>query len=326
MLLAKISLLAVISLEPDTHREDLNLTRIAFGSCSKQFKSQPIWPAVLQFKPQLWLWTGDSVYAHAQGWNKSAIQGAYRAQSAQPGYRKLVKSGAIIEGVYDDHDYGLNDAGAELGIKTASQHYFLDFIGTKSARRYERAGLYSAHAFGKAPRQVKVILLDTRFHRERHFFPSLGSLLYGKIPFGALLAAMTRLAMVRLGLGNGYEGDVLGEDQWAWLEEQLSDSTATVHVVVSSIQVFTTNPLVESWGHFPKAKQRLIALMVSGRAAAFRPPAAPPLSTHAPFSLAYCELIRSSRPLLLCPFFPVSCGPTHSAYSSLVGMYTSPNS
>ena len=38
-------------------------------------------------------------------------------------------------------------------------------------------------------------------------------------------------------LGSGYDGSVVGEEQWEWLEEQLTDSEASVHVLVSTLQV-----------------------------------------------------------------------------------------
>ncbi|MET0658010.1 MAG: hypothetical protein ABW110_07620 [Steroidobacteraceae bacterium] len=38
------------------------LTRIAFGSCAKQDKEQPIWDAVLASKPDLFIFLGDNIY------------------------------------------------------------------------------------------------------------------------------------------------------------------------------------------------------------------------------------------------------------------------
>jgi hypothetical protein len=58
-----------------------------------------------------------------------------------------------------------------------------------------------------------------------------------------------------------YEGDVLGQEQWEWLEAQLAQSEASLHLIVSSIQVLSINPIVEGWGHYPKAQARLLALM-----------------------------------------------------------------
>jgi alkaline phosphatase D len=56
---------------------------------------------------------------------------------------------------------------------------------------------------------------------------------------------------------------LLGEEQWAWLEDLLSseENDASVMVIVSSIQVFTTNPVMESWGHFPTERDRLVRLL-----------------------------------------------------------------
>ncbi|CBZ50893.1 conserved hypothetical protein [Neospora caninum Liverpool] len=93
--------------------------------------------------------------------------------------------------------------------------------------------------------EVKLILLDTRHERDDHFIPSAVSFCF---------RCLRRL-------GGNYEGDLLGEEQWRWLESQLTNSTASVHLVVSSIQVSTSLPIVESWGHFPRARQRLINLL-----------------------------------------------------------------
>lgn len=49
-------------IKDDTTRKDVTLTRIAFGSCSKQYLEQRLWKKIVQSEPQLWLWTGDAVY------------------------------------------------------------------------------------------------------------------------------------------------------------------------------------------------------------------------------------------------------------------------
>ena len=54
---------------------------------------------------------------------------------------------------------------------------------------------------------------------------------------------------------------MLGESQWKWLESVLSTSTADFHVIISSVQILTSNPVVESWAHFPLEKKRLLDLM-----------------------------------------------------------------
>jgi alkaline phosphatase D len=46
--------------------DDTPLQRIAFGSCNDQNKPQPIWSAVLESRPDLFLFAGDNVYASEQ--------------------------------------------------------------------------------------------------------------------------------------------------------------------------------------------------------------------------------------------------------------------
>ena len=38
------------------------LTRIAFGSCADEEQPQLIWDAILAYRPELFLFTGDNVY------------------------------------------------------------------------------------------------------------------------------------------------------------------------------------------------------------------------------------------------------------------------
>ena len=59
------------------------------------------------------------------------------------------------------------------------------------------------------------------------------------------------------------DGDVLGEEQWEWLERQLvlSAESANVTFLVSSIQITTSNPMVESWMHFPTSRSRLVEMV-----------------------------------------------------------------
>lgn len=165
-----------------------------------------------------------------------------------------------VHGTWDDHDYGGNDRGYELNDKEERRDAYLDFLDVpKNSPRYERKGIYSSIDFGQNDKIVKVIFLDTRWHREKHCIPSVGS--HPSIPMGALVACLTRLITAGLDLPSGLPisccTNVLGHEQWNWLEEQVNQSKASVHIVVSSIEVLTTNPVVESWGHFPTERERL---------------------------------------------------------------------
>lgn len=76
----------------------------------------------------------------------------------------------------------------------------------------------------------------------------------------ALLASVIRATYSVLQFGRQYKGQILGDDQWTWLATTLQSSDAHVHIIISSIQVLTTNPVIESWGHFPYEKIRLFNL------------------------------------------------------------------
>lgn len=58
---------------------------------------------------------------------------------------------------------------------------------------------------------------------------------------------------------------MLSEEQWSWLDDELfpkkndNSSFPELTVIVSSVQVLTTNPSVESWGHFPLERKRLLS-------------------------------------------------------------------
>ena len=131
----------------------------------------------------------------------------------------------------------------------------------------KRQGLYYSVTFGDVPtKQVKLIFLDTRWHRSKHCIPSVATYM----PLGAGFAALTRWILAGFNVNRWWpfwdcwQAPVLGEEQWQWLEKELDNSEASVHVVVSSIQVLTTNPTVESWGHFPYERQRLLKLLGKG--------------------------------------------------------------
>jgi alkaline phosphatase D len=209
------------------------LARIAFGSCSDENRPQPLWMPILNRRPQLWIWLGDNVYADTA--DMAAMRQAYARARANPGYQALLSTTPVI-GTWDDHDYGKNDGGREWPAKAQAQQALLDFLDEPAdTPRRRRAGVYESYTYGPPGRQVKVILLDTRYHRDPR-------------------------DTIR------FTGDVLGEEQWAWLEGELRGSTAQVHLIGSSIQVVPEEHRFEKWANFPAARERLFRLIGQTRA------------------------------------------------------------
>jgi len=222
---------------------------IAFGSCDHQYNKEKLWDEVLAQEPQLWIWGGDIVYGDTD--NMDTLRNKYAIQKSNAGYQQLMQS-AIITGTYDDHDYGINDGGKYYAQKKESRDILLDFLDVPETDPvWGREGAYSAYTYGPEGKQIKVINLDTRYFRdtlykEYYINPETERREYKYLP--------------------NEEGDVLGEAQWKWLEEELKNSTATFNIINSSIQVISSEHRFEKWANFPAAHQRLYDLIAKSPA------------------------------------------------------------
>jgi len=218
--------------------------RIAFGSCNKTEVENPFWDDVLALQPDLWIWGGDNIYADTDDMEK--MRAMYRDQKDVPGYQALVKQVPVI-GTWDDHDYGLNDGGAEFAARAESQQAFLDFLDVpQDSPRRKREGVYASHTYIRPGGKVKVLVLDTRYFRTPLRDDPTGQKRYVPNAYG--------------------EGTVLGEAQWTWLERELTGSDADFNVVVSSIQLLSGQHGFETWGNFPHEVDRLIRTIGSSGA------------------------------------------------------------
>lgn len=231
--------------------EDHVLTTIAFGACARQQDPQPIWDAVIGVHPDVFLFIGDNIYADTQ--DLAELRAKYDLLAGQPGYRRLCERCAVVA-VWDDHDYGRNDAGAEFPAQRGSQQVFCDFFGeAPDSPRRTRRGIYDGRVYGVPGRRVQIILLDTRFNRT----PLRSGPDRGLNPDGYPGRYQPETSV---------EATILGGEQWAWLEEQLR-RPAEVRIIASSIQVVSEDHGFEKWMNFPAERQRLCELIRSTGAA-----------------------------------------------------------
>ena len=272
----------------------------AFGSCHKnqyvvdEPDSAALWRTITErHKPEAFLWTGDTVYAPKRGvatidelaleynvTSKLLVEAGLRdadttatATAAPKGSTNEKDDNETsslllpMYGTWDDHDYGGNDMGKTMSQKDERRQLLLDFLDYSHWFPKDRRGMYHSVDFGIPPHQTKVIFLDTRWHRDD--YRCVPTYLSTDIPLGAGLACIGRWLLAGLGLsvvcGPSQSSTILGEEQWAWLGNEIKTSNAQLHVVVSSIQVLTTNPVVESWGHFEHEQQRLLNVLQTSR-------------------------------------------------------------
>jgi alkaline phosphatase D len=227
---------------------------ILFGSCNHQKYPQHFWSYIKEnFNPSHFLFLGDSVYAKTG--SIASLRDAYEQLTAQNSNFSKFRTHVKIDGVWDDHDYGVNDGGRYIDAKSLRMKMFKDYILDDEVL-LPQDGVYHSELFRIANRTIKIIYLDTRSFRDDHIIKSFGELHF---PFSALISAAIRGISALFGTEIDYKGDVLGEAQWKWLEAELFNDISSVdfHIIVSSIQVLTTNAVLESWGHFPFAKRRL---------------------------------------------------------------------
>lgn len=225
-----------LSLDPQTVLET-----IAVGSCLDQKKPQLIWTEVIAKAPQLMLMVGDNVYGDFKGEDAAELVAAYRQQAAHPELARARRAFPFLA-MWDDHDYGRNDAGGDFEYRLVAARLFHSFWQMKPERAIER-GIYYSRIFGPPGRRVQIIMLDARSFRSPLKLKSKAFAYWGN-----------------------YEPDedpgktMLGAEQWAWLEAELS-KPAEIRLVVSGVQVLAEGHGFERWGNLRPERDRLVALL-----------------------------------------------------------------
>ncbi|MBI2477158.1 MAG: alkaline phosphatase family protein [Planctomycetia bacterium] len=220
------------------------LSRILFGSCIKQEQPMPILETIVDERPELFIFLGDNIYADTA--DMQVMGAKYAKLQADVGFTKLIKACPILA-TWDDHDYGVNDGGADYSAKVESQKHFVDFWNDPpDSPRRSREGVYDASVFGPQGKRVQVILLDTRYFRS--------PLATGDQQVGGryVPAADPNLTM-------------LGEAQWKWLEQQLQ-VPADLRIIATSIQLLASASGQETWANLPLERERILQLIESTKA------------------------------------------------------------
>jgi alkaline phosphatase D len=203
---------------------------------------------------------GDNIYGDTR--DMAVLAAKYRMLGDKPGFQRI-RSRLRTLAIWDDHDFGEDDAGGDYPFKHDSQRIFCDFWGeAPQSPRRSRDGIYTSYLFGSAPRRVQVIMPDLRFNRT-----PLKPLDLGGRDYEERAKEWAEVARKKGGFVPGpydripdRDATMLGEAQWRWLEAQLQ-VPAEVRILASSLQVVADFAGWEGWINYAHDHQRLVSLI-----------------------------------------------------------------
>lgn len=228
------------------------LKRILVASCFDEEKDDSVtMRRVAAENADLFLMIGDNVYGDRDGpayVNNQAeldeLRASFRDLAARDDFR-AVRTKHPMMVAWDDHDYGANDAGREFPFRRLAERIHERFWGLDKEDVGAWPGTYYARTFGPVGQRTQIIMLDTRFFRSQ-LQPTDAWNTRGKERYVPSTDPMQ---------------DMLGAEQWTWLENQLQEP-ADLRLIVSSIQVLPTDGHGwEAWSRLPLEQQRLYRLI-----------------------------------------------------------------
>ncbi|ABZ93588.1 Phosphodiesterase I [Leptospira biflexa serovar Patoc strain 'Patoc 1 (Ames)'] len=223
--------------------KDSNSLSIGFGSCLHQDKESPILNTILGKKLEYLILLGDIVYADSLIADEKIP--AFEKQFNRKEWKSIQKNTQLLF-TWDDHDYGLNDSGGEYPDKVKSRNLFLSYVKPRMPKKItfgtkNKEGVFYSYWVLFHGKKIHIVVPDTRYFRsplQRSFL----SYFTGKSHYKP---------------SNETNQNLLGDEQWIWLEEELSKPSDLL-VFVSSIQVLPTEQPFEKWNNLPNEREKLI--------------------------------------------------------------------
>lgn len=242
---ASLTALLLACHRPPAPAQGLPPATVAFGSCLVPARPAPTLDVALAHEPDVFVFLGDNMYADTD--EVGTLVEGYAELGGLPALQQLWAT-SDVRAIWDDHDYGWNDAGSEYALKEQSRELFLDFWRVpEDAVQRGHAGIYDAVRWDAGGHTLQLLLLDTRSFRD---------------PLD--LDDGTGKNRYRPTEDTGRT--LLGAEQWTWLQQRLEEP-ADLRIVASSIQLGHTYNGWESWTLFPHELERFAALVRAARGA-----------------------------------------------------------
>lgn len=210
----------------------------AFGSCTyvndqkydnsgEPFgRGLKIFESISNTNPNFMLWLGDNIYLRSGEWNsKSGIYNRYSKFKTLPELQALWKK-IPHYAIWDDHDYGPNDADRSFKNKEISLQAFKDFWANPSYGINEKPGITTQFSY----QDLDFFLLDNRYYRSPN---------------------------------NRKSGtkEILGQEQINWLIDALTSSKASFKVIAIGGQLLSDAKVWENHANYEEERELILSLI-----------------------------------------------------------------
>ncbi|MBN8702370.1 MAG: alkaline phosphatase family protein [Bacteroidetes bacterium] len=150
------------------------------------------------------IWTGDNIYLREVDYSSnSGMEYRYIHARKHPLMKKIFYARPNYA-IWDDHDFGPNDANREFPLKEASLELFKDFWGNQTYGEADNKGVYSKFSYADAD----FFLVDNRYYRTPE---------------------KNKLATTQL-----------GKEQLNWLKNNIASSTSKFKFIIAGGQMLDT--------------------------------------------------------------------------------------
>jgi len=195
------------------------------------WRGYEIFDAIAAKAPDLMVWMGDNLYFQAPDeLDPASMAARYRRQRALPALQRLLTAAPQIA-IWDDHDYGPNDADMSYVMKGESLALFRRYWANPSYGLPDVPGVFGRTRWG----DVDLFLLDDRWYRSANR------------------------------MNDAPDKTMFGAQQLAWLRNALVYSHAPLKLVVNGSQLWNRANRFEGFNHFSYEQKALADWLLSQR-------------------------------------------------------------
>lgn len=182
-----------------------------------------IFNSIHKKKPEFMVWLGDNTYLREVDWNsKTGFLHRYTHTRSLPELQPLLGS-THHYAIWDDHDYGPNDADGSFWLKETASEVFKLFWANPNYNMTGKGGVSGTFQWA----DLQFFLLDNRYFRSANN-------------------------------NNATNRQMLGKEQIDWLINALSSSNATFKFIAVGGQVLNTEAMHENYAIFADERQYLL--------------------------------------------------------------------